>query len=63
MSSAIVVSAEQLHAQREELLRKGGIDYEELKRRAKLYTLRADERAIWESIRGIDFLLGDDCNS
>jgi len=34
--------------------------YEELRERALAYTLRSEERAAYEAIRSIDYLLGNE---
>ena len=60
MSNVIVKSRDEFRAQREELLQRVGMTYEELDEGAREYLLDADQRSIWETIRSIDFLLGDD---
>jgi hypothetical protein len=60
MSKVIVKSREGYEARREELLQRVGMTYEELDERAREYLLTATERSVWETIRSIDFLLGND---
>ncbi|WP_176440050.1 hypothetical protein [Haloechinothrix alba] len=54
------MTSDELREQRSELLRSVGADYEELKERAERYDLRSRERAVWESIQSIDYLLGNE---
>ncbi len=50
------LTAEELDARREEILRQLGLSYEELASRAEARSLVGDEWAAWEEIREIDFL-------
>ncbi|GAA1789411.1 hypothetical protein HC028_14680 [Planosporangium flavigriseum] len=60
MPSVIVKSREELWRQREELLNRAHTTYEELRERAESYLLTADERNIWETLKTIDYLLGNE---
>lgn len=53
-------SREELREQRADLLRRANMSFEELDEAAQEFVLNADQRAIWETVRTIDFLLGDD---
>jgi hypothetical protein len=59
MSTAISMTREELKQRREALLGKVGMTYEQLRERAESYTLREDERAAYEAIRSIDYLLSE----
>jgi hypothetical protein len=60
MASVIVKTPAELRRQRKELLSRAGTTYEELRERAECYQLTAEERNIWETLRTIDYLLGDE---
>jgi hypothetical protein len=49
-----------LERRRDEILRALGVSYTELEKRANAYSLVGDERAAWNEIREIEFLLADD---
>lgn len=51
------LTAQELEARREEILRQLGLSYEQLAGRAEARSLVGDEWAAWEEIREIDFLL------
>jgi hypothetical protein len=59
-TGVITRSQDELLAWREEILSRLGLSYEELAEKADTYLLTADERSAWETLRGIDFLLGDE---
>jgi hypothetical protein len=50
------LSLKELDARRAEILRRVGLSYEELARRAAARSLVGDEWAAWDEIRQIDFL-------
>ena len=58
MSSAIRATREDLEAHRIRLLARLPHGEDELHERATDYHLTREERAIWETLRSIDFLLG-----
>ncbi len=62
MPTAIVKTREELEAWRDRLLSKipAGMDKEEFYDLGRNYELRTDERAVYETLRTIDYLLGDD---
>lgn len=60
MAGVIVKTPAELRAERDELLRRAGTGYDDLRDRAESYQLTASERNIWETIRTIDYLLGDE---
>jgi hypothetical protein len=60
MTNVIIKTPAELERQREDLLNRVGTTYEELRERAECYQLTADERNIWETLRTIDYLLGDE---
>lgn len=60
MALTTTYSQEQLRQERAKLLEDVGYTFDELKRRASAYTLSDSERAIWETIKNIDYLLEDD---
>jgi hypothetical protein len=60
MTSVIVKTPEELRRQRADLLDRAGTTYDELRERAESYQLTLEERNIWETLRTIDFLLGDE---
>lgn len=60
MATAIKMSRDDLASRREKLLKSVGMTYEELRERAVTYTLRPEERAAYETIRSIDYLLDND---
>lgn len=59
-SPAISLTREELLQRRENLLQLAGMPYEELKELADAYLLRHDERGIYEGLRSIKYLLGED---
>lgn len=54
------VSREELEERRRVLLADVGMTFEEMAAKAESYALMADEWAVWEEIRAIDFLLSGD---
>jgi hypothetical protein len=60
MSTAIRMNREELRRRRQQLLDEVHMNYDQLRERAAAYTLRAEERVAYETIRSIDYLLGDD---
>jgi hypothetical protein len=59
MATAISMNTEELRQRRQELLDEVHMTYEELRERALAYTLRPEERAAYETVRSIDYLLGE----
>jgi hypothetical protein len=59
LTSAAVetVSRPELQARRKRLLQRAGTTWPELRRRAQAYALTDHERDIYDTIRGIDWLL------
>ncbi len=53
------VTREQLLDRRQAILRRLGVSYDDLARRAGAYSLVADEWSAWDELREIDFLLND----
>jgi hypothetical protein len=51
------VSRSELQARRKRLLERAGTTWSELHRRAQAYALTDSERDIYDTIRGIDWLL------
>jgi hypothetical protein len=60
MATAIRMSRDDLRHRRQQLLESVGMTYQELRARAIAYTLRPEERDAYETIRSIDYLLGND---
>jgi len=60
MATVIRMSRDDLARRRQELLESVDMTYEELRERALAYTLRSEERAAYEAIRSIDYLLGNE---
>lgn len=60
MATVIRMSRDELAHRRQKLLESVGMTYEELRDRAVSYTLRSEERAAYEGIRSIDYLLGNE---
>ena len=60
MAAAIVKTREELLAWREDLLRRVNMDKETLYNLGRDFELRPEERNIYELVRSIDYLLGDD---
>lgn len=60
MSTTISMTRDELLQQRQTLLDRTGMTYEQLREAALAYTLRPAERNAYETIRAIDYLLGDD---
>jgi hypothetical protein len=59
MSTAVRMSSEELRQLRQKLLDEVNMTYEQLHELAREYALRSEERAAYETIRGIDYLLGE----
>lgn len=59
MAVTHVYTRDELIAEREAILKAIARTEEDLRQRASLYTLSDDERAAWETVRDIDYLLGD----
>jgi hypothetical protein len=59
MATATSMSHEELLQRRQELLDQVHMTYEELRDRALAYTLRPEERDVYEAVRSIDYLLRD----
>lgn len=59
VGNVIVKSETELREWREQLLREAGMPYDELDDRAKEFAVTEDQLNIWETIRSIDFLLGN----
>jgi hypothetical protein len=57
MSTATSMSHEELIRRRQDLLDRVKMSYEELRERAMAYTLRPEERDVYEAVRSIDYLL------
>ncbi|GIJ23479.1 hypothetical protein [Micromonospora lutea] len=60
MPTAIVKTRDELLAWREALLRRVSMDKETLYDLGRNFDLRPDERAVYETVRSIDYLLGED---
>lgn len=60
MATVIRMSRDELAHRRQMLLESVGMTYEELRERALTYTLRSEERVAYETIRSIDYLLGNE---
>jgi hypothetical protein len=60
MTTVVHQGREELVARRARLLDRARMSWEELSELADSYTLSADERSIYEAIRGIDYLLDAD---
>jgi hypothetical protein len=60
MAAVIRMSRDELAHRRQMLLESVGMTYEELRERALTYTLQSEERAAYEGIRSIDYLLGSE---
>jgi hypothetical protein len=60
MGSLTEVHPDDLRQRRARLLSHVGMDWEHLRALADAYQLDTDERNVYETIRGIDYLLGDD---
>ena len=58
--TAIVRTREELEAARERLLSRVGMDKDTLYDLGRNFQLRPDESEIYETLRAIDYLLGDD---
>jgi hypothetical protein len=57
-TSVRTMSREDLQQLQQELLDDVRLTYDELRARAIVYTLQADQRAAYETIRSIDYMLG-----
>jgi hypothetical protein len=51
------VTRDELRERRARLLRRAGMSWSELRRRARAYTITDDQRSIHDTIRGIDWML------
>jgi hypothetical protein len=60
MTNVVELSVEQLRAQRVLLLERVRMNWPRLAELANAYALDSEERNIYDSIRAIDYLLGDD---
>lgn len=60
MKSVTEVQPDDLRTRREMLLERAGMGWQELRALAEVYQLDTDERNIYETIRGIDYLLGNE---
>ncbi|GAB3952038.1 hypothetical protein [Micromonospora vulcania] len=60
MGTAIVKTPEQLREWRARLLERVHMSKETLYDLGRDFELRADERSVYEMVRSIDYLLGDD---
>ena len=58
--TAIVKTRDELIAWRDELLGRVRMDKDTLYDLGRNFELRPDERAVYETVRSIDYLLGDD---
>lgn len=56
----IVMDDDQLQRWRQDLINSTHLSYSELNEYAEEWMLRGDERDKWETIRSINFLLGDE---
>jgi len=52
-------TAEELRARRSELIESTGLGYDVLAQRADTYQLSPEQESAWDTIRGLDYLLGD----
>lgn len=59
MTSTIVLTRDDLEERRQQLLDRLGVSLSELTARANAYALTEDERAVWEALKGIEYLLAD----
>lgn len=58
MSSTVsLVSRAELIQRRARLLRRVGLDWSELRRRAESFALTDEQRSLYDTIRGIDWML------
>jgi hypothetical protein len=55
-------TAEELRGRRDRLLARAGTTREDIERRAEDGTLSAEEYWIWQDIRSVEFLLGDEAD-
>jgi hypothetical protein len=60
MTRVTEMTRRELERRRDEILESLGVSYTELAKRARAYTLVADEWAAWDEIREIEFLLAAD---
>lgn len=60
MTTVIFKTAEELRADRAELLSRAGMSYQELAECGREFVLNAEQYSIWETIKSIDFLLRND---
>jgi hypothetical protein len=60
MPTVIHKTRSEVEAQRAQLLAEVGMDYEELRDRAAVYSLSMDQLMIWHTIEGLDYLLEGD---
>ncbi|GAA4895995.1 hypothetical protein [Streptomonospora salina] len=59
-ASVIVRTDEELREQRQALLNEAGMTYEQLQQCAEEWALSEHELSLWNTIQGIDFLLGNE---
>ena len=60
MTRVTETTRQDLERRRNEILRALGVSFAELEKRANAYRLVGDERAAWNELQEIDFLLADD---
>ena len=60
MTRVTEMTRQDLERRRNEILRALGVSFTELEKRANAYGLVGDERAAWNELQEIDFLLADD---
>lgn len=60
MPTVIHMTREEALQQREELLQRAGLTYEQLRDQAAVYAVTMDQLMIWHTIEGLDYLLSDE---
>lgn len=60
MSRVLETPRDALVARREDILRRLGVSYEDLRARAATYRLVGEEWDAWEEVTEIDYLLNDE---
>ncbi|SOD64011.1 hypothetical protein SAMN06297387_113170 [Streptomyces zhaozhouensis] len=60
MPTVIHMTRTEALRQREELLERAGLSYEQLRERADAYALTMEQLLIWHTIEGLDYLLSDE---
>lgn len=60
MPTVIRMTRDEVIQQREDLLARVGMSYEQLRDRAAVYSLSMDESRVWDTIEGLDYLLQGD---